>query len=275
MSVSSRNSLMIKGKKMKDWDDYDDPGNDVVDFEDIKSFDESISPKKEPIVKPKTGSNFNINFRDLEGVVAALTAAEMQLQNNIVELKKLDGLAAKAKAIESLDTKKITEQIEKLGFTQIAKKITDGLKSELEAQKKEIYTSSATIETAAKNLSEKAENLRVVADGFKNLDNMADDLADFTKSVKNWRNKSMFISIGLSLFFGLVSGTIVSNINTIMSPESIQNAQILKSKFGEIVALHDKQNPKLYYIAIPEHKKIKEVTSFVQGDVRYIKIESK
>lgn len=258
-----------------DWDDYDGPRNDVVDFKDIKNFDESISLQKEPKKEPKTGSNFNINFRDLEGVVAALTAAEMQLQNNIVELKKLDNLAARAKAIESLDTQKITEQIEKLGFTQIARKITDGIKSELETQKKEIYTSSAAIEAAAKDLNKKAEELRVVADGFRNLDNMADDLSDFTKSVKNWRNKSMFIAIGLSLFFGLVSGTIVSNINTIMSPESIQNAQILKSKFGEIVALRDEQNPKLYYLAIPEHKKIREISSFVQDDVRYIKIEAK
>lgn len=252
--------------------DWDTPDDDVVDFEDIQSFNQSI---KEPIKKPKTGSNFNINFRDLEAVVAALTAAEMQLQNNIAELKKLDGLAARAKAIESLDTQKITEQIEKLGFTQIARKITDGLKSELETQKKEIYTSSSAVEMAAKDLNKKAENLIVVADGFKNLDNMADDIQEFTKSVKKWRNKNMFIAIGLSLFFGIASGTIVSNISVLMSPESIQNAQILKSKFGEIVALHDKQNPKLYYLAIPEHKKIKEVISFVQDDVRYIKIEAK
>jgi hypothetical protein len=60
-----------------------------------------------------------------------------------------------------------------------------------------------------------------------------------------------------------------------MSPESIQNAQILKSKFGEIVALRDEQNPKLYYLAIPEHQKIKEVVSFVQDNTRYIKIEAK
>lgn len=254
--------------------DWDAPDEGVVDFEDLEKSEKNIPFKKEPTTaKPKTG--FNINFRDLEDVVAALTAAEMQLQNNIVELKKLDGIAARAKAIESLDTQKITEQIEKLGFTQIARKITDGLKAELEAQKKEIYTSSSALETAAKYLNQKAENLRVVADGFKNLDNMQDDLQDFTKSVKNWRNKSMFIAIGLSLFFGVVSGAIVSNINTIMSPESIQNAQILKSKFGEIVALRDEQNPKLYYLAIPEHKKIKEVVSFVQDETRYIKIEAK
>lgn len=254
--------------------DWDAPDEAIVDFEDLEQTEKNIPFKKEPIIaRPKTG--FNINFRDLEDVVAALTAAEMQLQNNIAELKKLDNLAARAKAIESLDTQKITEQIEKLGFTQIARKITDGLKTELEAQKKEIYTSSSTLETAAKDLNKEAEELRIVADGFKNLDNMADNLQEFTKSVKNWRNKSMFIAIGLSLFFGLASGTIVSNINTIMSPESIQNAQILKSKFGEIVALRDEQNPKLYYLAIPEHQKIKEVVSFVQDNTRYIKIEAK
>jgi len=254
--------------------DWDAPDEGVVDFEDLEKSEKNIPSKKEPIAKPKTGG-FNINFRDLEDVVAALTAAEMQLQNNLTELKKLDGIASRAKILAELDTQKILEQLEKVGFTQIARKITDGLKAELEAQKKEIYTSSSALESAAKDLNKKAENLIIVADGFKNLDNMADDLQEFTKSVKNWRNKSMFIAIGLSLFFGIASGTIVSNINTIMSPESIQNAQILKSKFGEIVALRDDQNPKLYYLAIPEHKKIKEVVSFVQDNTRYIKIEAK
>ena len=254
--------------------DWDDPDEGVVDFEDLEQTEMGAPIKKEPIAKPKTGG-FNINFRDLEDVVAALTAAEMQLQNNIVELKKLDNLAARAKAIESLDTQKIIEQIEKLGFTQIARKITDSLKSELETQKKEIYTSSSALETATKDLNKKAENLIIVADGFKNLDNMADDLQDFTKSVKKWRNKNMFIAIALSLFFGLSSGVFVSNINSIFAAESIQNAQILKSKFGEIVALRDEQNPKLYYLAIPEHQKIKEVVSFVQDNTRYIKIEAK
>lgn len=254
--------------------DWDGPEEGVVDFEDLEQTEMGAPIKKEPIAKPKTGG-FNINFRDLEDVVAALTAAEMQLQNNLTELKKLDGIASRAKILAELDTQKILEQLEKVGFTQIARKITDGLKAELEAQKKEIYTSSSALESAAKDISTKAENLRIVADGFKNLDNMADDLQEFTKSVKNWRNKSMFIAIGLSLFFGVVSGAIVSNINTIMSPESIQNAQILKSKFGEIVALRDEQNQKLYYLAIPEHQKIKEVISFVQDDVRYIKIEAK
>lgn len=253
--------------------DFDAPDEGVIDFEDLKQTEVGTPLKKEPIAKPKTG--FNINFRDLEDVVAALTAAEMQMLNTLIELRKLDNLASRAKILSELDTSKILEQLEKVGFTQIARKITDNLKSELEAQKKEIYTSSSALETAAKDLNKKAENLTIVADGFKNLDNMADDLQDFAKSVKKWRNKNMFIAIGLSLFFGVVSGAIVSNINTIMSPESIQNAQILKSKFGEIVALRDEQNTKLYYLAIPEHQKIKEVVSFIQDNTRYIKIEAK
>ncbi|MDD3855999.1 hypothetical protein [Sulfurimonas sp.] len=254
--------------------DWDAPDEAVVDFEDLEQTDKNIPFKKESMIaKPKTG--FNINFRDLEDVVSALTAAEMQLQNNLGELKKLDNLASRAKILSELDTSKILEQLEKVGFTQIARKITDNLKSELETQKKEIYTSSSALETATKDLNKKAENLIIVADGFKNLDNMADDLQDFTKSVNRWRNKSMFIALGLSLFFGLSSGVFVSNINSIFAAESIQNAQILKSKFGEIVALQDEQNPKLYYLAIPEHQKIKEVVSFVQDNTRYIKIEAK
>lgn len=252
--------------------DWDNPDDGVVDFEDLSETGTPL--KKNPALKPKT-SGFNINFRDLEDVVSALTAAEMQLQNNIAELRKLDNLAARAKAIESLDTQKITEQIEKLGFTQIARKITDGLKTELEAQKKEIYTSSSTLETAAKDLNKKAEQLRVVADGFKNLDNMQDDLADFTKSVKNWRIKNMYAAIGLSLFFGLSGGTIVSNINTMLSPESIQNAKILTSKFGEIGAIRDNRDPKWYYLVIPDGQKVKEVVSFTEDGKRYIRIEGK
>lgn len=245
-----------------------------VDFMGDLEQKEAFTPlKKEPVAKPKTG--FNINFRDLEDVVSALTAAEMQLQNNISELKKLDNLAVRLKSIESLDTHVIAEKLKDMSLTHVSKLIVSKMTEDIDTLKKEIYASSAAAEAAAKDLNKKAENLRVVADGFNNLDNMSQDLQDFTNSVKKWRNKSMFIAIGLSLFFGLTSGAIVSNISVLMSSESIENAKILTEKFGEIGALHDTRDPKLYYFVIPDGAKVKEVVSFTEDGKRYIRIEAK
>lgn len=200
-----------------EWEEIDE---DVVDFENIQSF----IPLEEPVIKrgkedekianfssnvPKPAA-FNINFRDLESVVSALTAIEMQLQNNIIELKKLDNIASRAKALTELDTQKITEQIEKLGFTQIARKITDSLKTELEAQKKEIYVSLAAAEAAAKDLSVKAENLRVVSDSFKNLDNMAQDLDEFVQKFKKMSTKSLYLGVIVATITGIFAGSILS-----------------------------------------------------------------
>lgn len=190
--------------------DWDAPDEVVVDFEDLEQTEVGTPLKKEPIIaKPKSGG-FNINFRDLEDVVSALTAAEMQLQNNLGELKKLDNLASRAKILSELDTSKILEQLEKVGFTQIARKITDSLKTELEAQKKEIYTSSAALEGAAKDLSVKAENLRIVADGFKNLDNMSDDLQEFIQKFKKMSGKNLFLGVIVATITGIFAGGVLS-----------------------------------------------------------------
>ncbi|WP_294889951.1 hypothetical protein [Sulfurimonas sp. RIFCSPLOWO2_12_36_12] len=149
-------------------------------------------------------------IKDLEGAIAALTAADAQLQNNLAELRKLDNIAARAKALTELDTEKITEQIEKIGFTQIARKITDKLNEQLEAQSKQIYKSAEAAENAAKELAKKAENLTVVADGFNNLDNMSQDLDEFVKKFKQMSSKSLFLGVIVATVVGIFTGGVLS-----------------------------------------------------------------
>ncbi len=149
-------------------------------------------------------------IKDLEGVIAALTAADAQLQNNLAELRKLDNIAARAKALTELDTQKITEQIEKIGFTQIARVITSKLNEQLEAQGKEVYKSAAAAQEAAKTLTAKAENLAVVADGFNNLDNMAQDLDEFVKKFKKMSSKSLYLGVIVATITGIFAGGVLS-----------------------------------------------------------------
>jgi hypothetical protein len=208
-------------------------------------------------------------------LLSNLIFANKKFAENLDELKKLDALAARAAALNEIDTHKILEKLNDVSFTQISRKIVDTIREDLKQQRSEILTAADGAAAAAKDLAAKTVLLKESSDSMLQIDNMAENLEEVAKDIKNWRNKSMFIAIGLSLFFGIASGTIASNISVLMSPESIQNAQILKSKFGKIAALRDEQNPKLYYLVIPEHHKIKEVVSFVDNDMRYIKIEAK
>jgi hypothetical protein len=211
-------------------------------------------------------------------LLAELMFVGEQLQGNIAELKKLDGLAARAGALNEIDTQKIMDRLNSVSFTQIERKIVDTIREDLSRTRSEILASASAAADAAKELSKKTELLKESSDSLLQIDNMASDLDTLVKSVKNWKTKTIYGAIGLSLFFGISSGAIVSNMGTIFAPtppESIENAQILSSKFGKIVALQDQQSPKMYYIAIPSHSKIKDVVSFVDNNTRYIRIESK
>ncbi len=272
---------------MSEWGKLDtDESQDVVDFETIDNFGlPEEHPKQKKIVEdekitnftsppePKHGGAFNINLRDLESIVSSLTAVEMQLQNNVLELKKLDNISARAKAINEVDTDKILSQFEKINFDQITHKIVDTLQKQLESQRVQISKSSSSVELASAELTKKSENLILVADGFKNLDNMADDLSEFIASVKKWRNKNMFIAIGLSLFFGLFSGVFVSNFETFFKEEPIQNGHLLTPKFGKIAVLPDDKNKDKFYLAFGA-KELTQVEILEENAVKYIVIHA-
>lgn len=253
--------------KEVDWDNPDE----VVDFEDLEK--EAETPlEKEPTAKVKT--SFNINFRDLEDVVAALTAAEMQMQNNLNELKTLDGLAQKAEALSKIDTESILAKMDGLNYTQIARKITGDIREELQKTRLEILKSADEAAAAAKDLATKTELLKESSDSLMQIENMNDTLKEVANSIKNWRIKNMYAAIGLSLFFGIVAGTIVSNIGALFTPsQTIQNAELLTPKFGKIAVLPHDSDPNTFYIAFGA-KELNNVETLEQDGVKYIVIHS-
>lgn len=258
--------------------DWDAPDEGVIDVEDLELEKDTGSPvRKEPIVKPKSGG-FNINFRDLEDVVAALTAAEMQLQTNIVELKKLDGIAARANELAKIDTPAILSQLNQLSFTQISRKIVDSIREQLEQSRAEMAQSTQKVEAAAKDLAAKTQLLKESSDSLLQIDNMAEDLDDLVKSVKNWRIKSMYAAIGLSLFFGIASGSIASyfiqNFSNSNEAQAIQNAELLTPRFGKIAVLPHDTDPKIFYFAFGSKELKPEVQTLEKNGVRYIMFQS-
>lgn len=250
--------------------DFDAPEG-VVDFEDLElEKDTGSCVRKEPIVKPKT-SGFNINFRDLEDVVSALTAAEMQLQNNLVELKKLDGIAKKAEILSEISTESILSKMDGLNYTQIARKITGDIREELQKTRLEILKSADEAAGAAKDLAAKTELLKESSDSLMQIDNMSENLEEVAKAIKKWRIKNMYAAIALSLFFGISAGAIVSNVGSLFtSSQPIENAQILTQKFGKIGVLPHKTDPNMFYMAFDSQKIKPDVESFEQNGVHYI-----
>lgn len=208
-------------------------------------------------------------------LLSNLIFANKKFAENLDELKKLDSLAARAAALNEIDTHKILEKLNDVSFTQISRKIVDTIREDLKQQRSEILTAADGAAAAAKDLAAKTVLLKESSDSMLQIDNMSDSLSEVSKDIKSWRLRNIYAAIIVSLFFGLASGTIVSNISTLMSPESIHDAQILTSRFGEIGAVQDNKTPKLYYIVIPDGKKVKEVVSFDEDGKRYIRIESK
>lgn len=143
-------------------------------------------------------------------LLSNLIFANKKFAENLEELKKLDGIASRAKAINDVDTSKILEQLDLVSFTQISRKIVDKLNEQLESQNKEVYKSAAAAQEAAKTLTSKAENLAVVADGFNNLDNMSQDLDAFTKKFKQMSVKSLYLGVIVATVVGIFAGGVLS-----------------------------------------------------------------
>lgn len=220
-------------------------------------------------------------------LLSNLIFANKKFEENLEELRKLDGIAARAKAIESLDTQVIAQKLKDMSLTHVSRLITDRLNEQFEAQRSEIVKGASAAEAAAKDLSEKAENLRIVADGFNNLDNMSQNLDEFVKKFKSMSVKNLYLGVIIATVVGIFSGGILAyaaqtvGVNPQVAQaattgeENINGGEILIKKFGEVGAIQDTRDPRWYYIVIPDSSKVKEVTSFVEDGKRYIRVESK
>ncbi len=221
-------------------------------------------------------------------LLSNLIFANKKFEENLEELRKLDNIAARAKAIESLDTQVIAQKLKDMSLTHVSRLITDRLNEQFESQRVEIVKGAAAAEAAAKDLSAKAENLRIVADGFNNLDNMASDLDEFVKKFKSMGVKNLYLGVIIATVVGIFTGGILSyaaqtvGVNPQVAQaaattgeENINGGEILFKKFGEVGAIQDNRDPRWYYIVIPDGQKVREVTSFVEDGKRYIRIESK
>lgn len=287
---------MGKGRQKMSEFDFDAPYEDVINFEDLEQTEVGIPTKKEPIAKPKTG--FNKNSLDIESfknrsqqmssrqmssreedrkLLVELMFVGEQLKGNIVELRKLDGIAQRAKALNEIDTEKIMDRLNSVSFTQIERKIVDTIREDLKQTRTEILSAADEAAAAAKDLSQKTELLKESSDSLLQIDNMASDLDDLVKSVKNWKMRNIYAAISLSLFFGIASGSIASYFILNLSNsevQAIENAQILTPKFGKIGVLPHKSDPNMFYMAFDSQKLKPEVESFEQYGVRYIMFKS-
>ncbi len=210
-------------------------------------------------------------------LLSNLIFANKKFAENLEELKKLDGISARAAALNEIDTHKILEKLNDVSFTQIARKITGDIREELQKTRLEILKSADEAAAAAKDLAAKTKQLKESSDSLMQIDNMADNLEEVSKNIKSWRIKNMYAAIGLSLFFGLAAGAIVSNIGSLFTPspsQAIQNADILTPKFGKIGVLPHKTDPNMFYMAFDSQKLKPEVESFEQNGVRYILFQS-
>lgn len=271
--------------------DWDAPDEGVIDFEDLEEAAESppvtIKKVESPSpVKPKTSPKRELESftnrtqqmssreEDRKLLVEFMFVGE-QLKGNLAELQKLDGIAARAAALNEIDTQKIMEKLNDVSFTQISRKIVDTIREDLKQTRTEILTAAGEAGAAAKELAQKTELLKESSDSMLQIDNMADNLEEVSKYIKSWRIKNMYAAIGLSLFFGLAAGAIVSNIGSLFTPsQAIQNAEIL-APFGKISAIQNGKDPNMYYFAFDAKKLKPEVESFEQNGVRYILFQSK
>jgi hypothetical protein len=266
---------------MKEEIDWDAPDDDVVDFEALEHTEMGTPVKKaEP---PKTSPNIE-SFKnrtqqmssreeDRKLLVELMFVGE-QLKGNLSELQKLDGIAARAAALNEIDTQKIMDRLNSVSFTQIERKIVDTIREDLSKTRDEILTAAGEAEAAAKELTQKTELLKESSDSMLQIDNMADNLEEVSKNIKSWRIKNMYAAIGLSLFFGISATAIVSNIGSLFtSTESIQNAQILTPKFGKIAVLPHKTDPSIFYLAFGS-KELTRVETMEENEIKYIVIHS-
>lgn len=208
-------------------------------------------------------------------LLAELMFVSEKIQKQIEELQSLDGIAARAAALNEIDTEKIMDRLNSVSFTQIERKIVDTIREDLKQTRTEILTAAAAAEAAARELSQKTELFKESSDSLMQIDNMSEVLEETSKDIKNWRIKNMYAAIALSLFFGTAAGTIVSNIGSLFtSSQPIENAQILTPKFGKIGVLPHKSDPNMFYMAFDSQKLKPEVESFEQNGVRYILFQS-
>lgn len=214
-------------------------------------------------------------------LLSNLIFANRKFEENLEELRKLDGIAARAKALNEIDTQAIVRRLEDVSFSNVSYLIVKKLNEQFEAQAAEIAKGAAAAEAAAKDLSQKAENLRVVADGFNNLDNMSQNLDEFVRKFKSMSVKNLYLGVIVATVTGIFAGGILSySYQTVGKPtataaEGVHGGEVLAQKFGEIGAIQDNRDPRMYYIVIPDGSKVREVASFVEDGKRYIRIESK
>lgn len=217
-------------------------------------------------------------------LLSNLIFANKKFEENLEELRKLDGIATRAKALNELDTHAIAQKLQDMSLTHVSKLIVTKLNEQFESQRIEIVKGAAAAEQAAIDLSKKAENLRVVADGFNNLDNMSQNLDEFVKKFNSMSVKNLYLGVILATVVGIFAGGILSysshTVNSSSTPaatagEGVYGGEVLAKKFGEVGAIQDNRDPKLYYIVIPDGQKVKEVVSFTENGKRYIRIESK
>lgn len=210
-------------------------------------------------------------------LLSNLIFANKKFAENLEELKKLDGLTARAAALNEIDTHKILEKLNDVSFTQISRKIVDTIREDLAKTRTEILTAADGAAAAAKELSQKTELLKESSDSLLQIDNMADSLEEVSKNIKTWRIKNVYAAIGLSLFFGLAAGAIVSNVGSLFTntpPQAIQGGQILTPVFGSVGVLPHKTDPNIFYFAFDAQKIKPEIESFEQNGVRYILFQS-
>lgn len=217
-------------------------------------------------------------------LLAELMFVGEQLKGNIAELRKLDNIAKRAEALNEIDIHAIAKKLEDVSFSNVSYLIVKKLNEQFESQTAVISKGANAAEAAAKDLSAKAENLRVVADGFNNLDNMSQNLDEFVKKFKSMSVKNLYLGVVVATVVGIFTGGILSHASqTVGKPatpdaaasEGVYGGEILAKKFGEVGAIQDNRDPKLYYIVIPDGSKVKEVASFTEDGKRFIRIESK
>lgn len=148
------------------------------------------------------------DFKDMEQLIAALTASEMQLQSAVASLQKYSNIENQLKALDKLDTAQIAKQLEQMDYSKIAATITQQLEKKLDM-------ATQNLEKKTELLAEKVQDIDIVLEGLNTIDNSAENIDKIAKAMPKMSIKLPIVTALVSAFAVGILSFAAANLNTV------------------------------------------------------------
>jgi citrate lyase beta subunit len=193
-----------------------------------------------------------MNLRDIESTIAALAAADAQLQNNIAALQKFENLGAKLDELNKLNTSEIAQKISNLNSEELVNALYKRIAAKMTETDARINSAQIALQEAAQKLSSSAREINETQSGLMQLDNIAKSIQKVEDFNKSYRAKTWYAGIIAALFLGVFSGSALAYARSAIVDDATPWLDFAVANNAKIEK--DTKNQE-YYISIPQNSK--------------------